>query len=220
MVRNIKVAAAVASVLASGAAMARFSPRRPRPPRRPSASMCPVLAAKNAILGALETARSSATAPTHCSAAPAIRISLRLLRPVRHGPSQRQRLQHLHDLVSRRRRSVTGALPWSAARRSISSPSPVQPVRPAATPSRWAVPAARTASMTPSPAACSRRRQMGITDVEPGALVGANYPSAYKSSCTPCHGLAARESHQTPIFDQVFGVFVNTTAAPSARPRS
>jgi hypothetical protein len=56
--------------------------------------------------------------------------------------------------------------------------------------------------------------QMGITDVEPGALVGANYPSAYKSSVYG-HASATQLSGltQTPIFDQVFGVFVNTNSS-------
>jgi len=54
--------------------------------------------------------------------------------------------------------------------------------------------------------------EMGITDVEPGQLVGSNYPSAYSPSAfgtaTPAllSGLTKK-----PLFDQVFGLFVNTT---------
>ncbi len=53
--------------------------------------------------------------------------------------------------------------------------------------------------------------QLGITDVEPGALVSNNYPSAYKTSvygkatAAQLAGLSA-----STVFDQVFGIFVNT----------
>jgi len=56
--------------------------------------------------------------------------------------------------------------------------------------------------------------QMGITDVEPGVLIGDNYPSLYSTSAygsaTPgqLSSLAA-----TPVFQQVFGVFVNTNSS-------
>ncbi|HMK85712.1 MAG TPA: hypothetical protein VK437_07125 [Steroidobacteraceae bacterium] len=56
--------------------------------------------------------------------------------------------------------------------------------------------------------------QFGITDVEPARLTGANYPSAYKSSvygkatATQLANLTA-----TTIFDQIFGIFVNTNSA-------
>ena len=53
--------------------------------------------------------------------------------------------------------------------------------------------------------------QLGITDVEPGALIGNNYPSAYKSSVYGKATAAQLASlTATTIFDQVFGVFVNT----------
>jgi hypothetical protein len=55
--------------------------------------------------------------------------------------------------------------------------------------------------------------QFGITDVEPGRLTGNNYPSAYsaavygKATATQLSNLTA-----TTLFDQVFGVFVNTNS--------
>jgi len=56
--------------------------------------------------------------------------------------------------------------------------------------------------------------QMGITDVEPGALIGNNYPTAYKSSV---YGKATAAQlaglGQTTVFDQVFGIFVNTNSS-------
>jgi hypothetical protein len=56
--------------------------------------------------------------------------------------------------------------------------------------------------------------QLGITDVEPGAFILDNYPSAYKSSVygkatsAKLAGLSA-----TTLFDQVFGIFVNTNSS-------
>jgi hypothetical protein len=56
--------------------------------------------------------------------------------------------------------------------------------------------------------------QFGITDVEPAAFVLDNYPSAYKSSVygkaspTQLANLSA-----TTMFQQVFGVFVNTNSS-------
>jgi hypothetical protein len=56
---------------------------------------------------------------------------------------------------------------------------------------------------------------LGITDVEPGALVGNNYPSAYKSSvyghATSSQMLGLNGS-ASALFGQVFGVFVNTNS--------
>jgi len=53
---------------------------------------------------------------------------------------------------------------------------------------------------------------LGITDVEPAALIGDNYPSAYSvskygsASASQLAGLTA-----TGIFQQVFGIFINKT---------
>jgi hypothetical protein len=55
--------------------------------------------------------------------------------------------------------------------------------------------------------------QLGITDVEPTAFVGDNYPTAYKTSVygvATAGGLAGLTA--TPIFQQVFGIFVNSTS--------
>jgi periplasmic binding family protein len=57
--------------------------------------------------------------------------------------------------------------------------------------------------------------QLGITDVEPGALVKSNYPSAYSvaafgsATATQLGNLGSNNGQV--IFDQVFGIFVNTT---------
>ncbi len=54
--------------------------------------------------------------------------------------------------------------------------------------------------------------QLGVTDVEPTAFVGDNYPTQYSpavygtANAASLAGLTA-----TPVFQQVFGIFVNTT---------
>ena len=54
--------------------------------------------------------------------------------------------------------------------------------------------------------------EVGITDVEPAQFVGANYPSLYSptvfGSATPS---ALAGLTKTPVVDQVFGLFVNTS---------
>jgi hypothetical protein len=55
---------------------------------------------------------------------------------------------------------------------------------------------------------------IGITDVEPAQFVGANYPSAYSATVfgsASASQMAALKSKQSPLVDQVFGLFVNTT---------
>jgi hypothetical protein len=61
--------------------------------------------------------------------------------------------------------------------------------------------------------------QFGITDVEPGALIGDNYPSAYLTSVygTASPAQLAGLAHNT-IFDQVFGVFVNSSTFSNKNP--
>jgi hypothetical protein len=55
--------------------------------------------------------------------------------------------------------------------------------------------------------------QVGITDVEPSALVHDNYPSAYNTSVYG-HATAQQLAYltATTLFDQVFGIFVNTNS--------
>ena len=58
--------------------------------------------------------------------------------------------------------------------------------------------------------------QLGITDVEPGALVGSNYPTLYKTSAyghATSGQLSGLNSSAKPLFGQVFGVFVNTASS-------
>jgi ABC-type phosphate transport system substrate-binding protein len=54
--------------------------------------------------------------------------------------------------------------------------------------------------------------EMGITDIEPGQFHGSNYPSAYS---TTVFGSATQAQLanlvKTPLFQQVFGIYVNTS---------
>ncbi len=56
--------------------------------------------------------------------------------------------------------------------------------------------------------------QMGVVDEEPAAFTGNNYPSAYKTSVYG-HATAAQLGNltQTPTFDLVYGVLVNTNSS-------
>lgn len=54
--------------------------------------------------------------------------------------------------------------------------------------------------------------QLGVTDVEPGKLTGANYPSNYNSSVFGSATATQLANLTTkPLFDQVFGMFINTS---------
>jgi hypothetical protein len=61
--------------------------------------------------------------------------------------------------------------------------------------------------------------QFGITDVEPGALILDNYPSAYLTSVygTATAGQLGALAHN-PLFDQVFGIFVNKSTFSNTAP--
>jgi hypothetical protein len=69
--------------------------------------------------------------------------------------------------------------------------------------------------------------QLGITDLEPAVFVGAgdNYPSAYSTAvfgkATPAQ-MASLSSTSQPLFQQVFGLFVNvnSTAFGTTKPTS
>ena len=66
--------------------------------------------------------------------------------------------------------------------------------------------------------------QLGITDLEPAVFVGANdnYPSAYSPSvfgtATPVQ-MANLSSTSQPLFQQVFGIFVNVNSAAFGTPK-
>jgi hypothetical protein len=58
--------------------------------------------------------------------------------------------------------------------------------------------------------------QLGITDLEPGVFVSDNYPTLYKSSVygTATAGdMVGLNNDAVTIFDQVFGIFINTSSS-------
>jgi hypothetical protein len=53
--------------------------------------------------------------------------------------------------------------------------------------------------------------QMGISDVEPGALIGNNYPSKYSTTAWgPVNQSGVAGVPSAPLFDEVYGIYVNT----------
>ncbi|MGO9513682.1 MAG: hypothetical protein ACLP2F_08580 [Steroidobacteraceae bacterium] len=218
MVRNIKIAAAVASVLASGAAMAQVQPT-------PAQAAAPTVglyiagssAAKNAVLGALETGASfcggtyslfSSTGDTNffaVSCAPLASTGL----PSANG-------SNIFTIWYRDEGgSVTGALPLVSGSQinqlslaGASGSAGSYTVAVGGSSGTNGIDDSFSTGVSKEPV------QMGITDVEPAALTVNNYPSAYKSSVYG-HATAVQLAAltQTPIFDQVFGVFVNTNSS-------
>jgi hypothetical protein len=57
---------------------------------------------------------------------------------------------------------------------------------------------------------------LGVTDLEPGVFISDNYPSLYKTSVfgtATATAMVGLNSSAVTLFDQVFGVFVNTSSA-------
>jgi hypothetical protein len=218
MVRNITVAAAVASVLASSAVMAQGQPT-------PGQAAAPTVglyvsgssAAKNAILGALENGASfcngtyslfSSTGDTNFFA-----VSCE---PTTGTGLASANGSNVYTIWYRDEGgSVTGALPL------VSGSQINQLSLAGATGSAGSYTVSVTGSSAVngiddsfSTGVFKAPVQMGITDVEPGALVQANYPSAYKTSVYGhATAVALAGLTQAAIFDQVFGVFVNTNSS-------
>jgi hypothetical protein len=221
MNRNIKVAAAVAAALASGTSMAQLAPT-------PASAAAPAVglyvagssAAKNAVLGSIEGTNVcggtyslfSSTGNTNffaVSCAPLASTGL----PSANGST-------IYTIWYRAEGgSVVGALPLVSGSQinqmSLASATGTNngtignyTVAVAGSSATNGIDDSFTGGVFKAPV------QMGITDVEPGALIGDNYPTAYKTSAygsatpTQLSGLTA-----TTVFDQVFGLFVNTNSA-------
>jgi len=213
MVRNLKVAAAIAAVLSAGSAFATS----PTPAQAASPTVGLYVAgssaAKNAILGALETglcggsySQFSSTGDTNFFA-----VSCTPNNP--NIPSATG--TNVFTIWYRDEGgSVTGALPLvsgsSINQMSLAGASGSGSSYTVSVPGSSAtngIDDSFASGVFKAPV------QLGITDVEPGALIGNNYPSAYKTSVYG-HATAAQLNglSATPIFDQVFGVFVNTNS--------
>jgi hypothetical protein len=212
---NTKIAAAIAAVLASGSALAGQP--------TPASAAAPTVglyvagssAAKNAILGALESgicggsySLFSSTGNTNffaVSCTPAASTGL----PSANG-------SNIFTIWYRDEGgSVVGALPLvsgsSINQLSLSGASGSggsYTVAVGGASATNGIDDSFTGGVSPQPV------QLGITDVEPGALISDNYPSAYKSSV---YGTASKSAlanlTATTLFDQVFGIFVNTNSS-------
>ncbi len=213
MVRNTKIAAAIAAVLATGSALAGQP--------SPASAAAPFVglyvagssAAQNAILGALETgicgnsySLFSSTGNTNffaVSCTPATNPSL----PGANGTN-------IFTIWYRAEGgSVVGALPLvtgaNIAQLSLAGASGSGGSYSVAVGGSSA-----TNGIDDSFTGVFKAPvQLGITDVEPAALVVNNYPSAYKTSVYG-HATAAQLGSltATTLFDQVFGIFVNTNS--------
>lgn len=216
MVRNIKVAAAVAAVLASGSALANQP--------TPASAAAPAIglyiagssAAKNAVLAAIEGptvcgnsfSLFSSTGDTNFFAVSCTPLASTGL-PSANG-------SNIYTIWYRDEGgSVTGALPL------VSGSQINQLSLAGATGSAGSYTVAVSGSSATNgiddsfgSGVFKAPVQFGITDVEPTALVGDNYPSAYKSSvygkATPAQ---LANLSPTTLFDQVFGIFVNTNSS-------
>jgi hypothetical protein len=218
MVRNITVAAAVASVLASGAAMAQLQPT-PAQAASPTVGLYVAgsSAAKNAILGALETGSSfcggtyslfSSTGDTNffaVSCAPTAATGL----PGANGTN-------VFTIWYRDEGgSVVGSLPLVSGSQ-INQLSLAGASGSAGSYTVAVAGASATNGIDDSFASGVFKApvQAGVVDQEPTVYTGANYPSAYKTSVYG-HASTAQLAGltQTPTFDLVYGVLVNTNSS-------
>jgi hypothetical protein len=217
MVRNLTVAAAVASVLASSAAMAG----QPTPAQAAAPTVGLYVAgssaAKSAILGALENGASfcNGSYSLFSSSGDTNFFAVSCTPTTATGFAAANGTNVFTIWYRDEGGSVVGALPL------ISGSEVNQLSLTSATGSGGSYTVAVAGSSASNgiddsfaSGVIKEPVQMGITDVEPGALVGNNYPSAYKSSVYG-HATSAQLAGltQAAIFDQVFGVFVNTNSS-------
>jgi ABC-type phosphate transport system substrate-binding protein len=218
MVRNITVAAAVAAALASGAAMAQAQPT-PAQAANPTVGLyiAGASAPRPAILSALENSASfcggtyslfSSTGDTNfyaVSCAPTASTGL----PSANG-------SNVFTIWYRDEGgSVVGALPLvSGAQVNQLSLSGATGSAGRYTAAVGGASATNGIDDSFTGAVFKAPVQMGVVDQEPAVYTGNNYPSAYKTSvygkATPAQlaGLT-----QTPTFDLVYGVLVNTNSS-------
>jgi hypothetical protein len=215
MVRNLKVAAAVAAVLAAGSAVAG----QPTPASAAAPTVALYIsgssAAKNAILGALETNFCAGSYSAFSSTTDKNFFAVSCTPAATQGVPSANGSNVFTIWYRAEGGSVTGALPLVSGS-SINQLSLAGASGSAGTYTVSVPGSTATNGIDDSFASGVFKApvQLGITDVEPGALIGNNYPTAYKTSvygkatAAQLAGLSA-----TTIFDQVFGIFVNTNSS-------
>jgi ABC-type phosphate transport system substrate-binding protein len=221
MVRNLKVAAAVAAVLASSSA---FAQGQPTPAQASSSSAISLYiagssAAKNAVLAALETTSSfcnnvySIFNPASSGDTNFYAVSCE---PTTSSGLPSANGSQVYTFYYRDEGgSVTGALPLVTG--SLINQMSLSGATGSGGSYTVSIPGSSATNGIDDSFASGVFKapvQLGITDVEPGALIVNNYPSAYKTSVYG-HATAAQLANlkAKTLFDQVFGIFVNTNSS-------
>jgi hypothetical protein len=217
MIRNAKVAAAVAAVLAAGSAVA--SQPSPASAAAPAVSLfiAGSSAAKNAVLGALETGICGGSFSLFSSTGNTNFLAVSCTPAAITGVPSANGSNVFTIWYRTEGGSVVGALPLVSG----STINQLSLAGAAGSGGSYTVAVGGSSAVNGiddsfTGGVFKAPVQMGITDVEPGALVGNNYPSAYRTA-TYGHATPAQLAllTATTIFDQVFGIFVNTNSAPS-----
>ncbi len=215
MVRNIKLAAAIAAVLSAGSALAS-SPT-------PASAAAPAVglyvagssAAKNAILGALETGLCGSSYSLFSSTGNTNFFAVSCTPSSTTGLPSANSSNVFTVWYRDEGGSVVGALPLvSGSQINQLSLAGAGGSAPNYTVAVGGSSASNGIDDSFSGGVSKQSVQFGITDVEPGALIKNNYPSAYKTSVYgSATASALAKLSATTIFDQVFGVFVNTNSS-------
>jgi len=216
MVRNPRIAAAVAAVLATGASGYALA-TQPTPAAAAAPSVALYIsgssAAKPAILGALETGLCGGVYSSFSSTGDTNFFAVSCTPAASTGITSANGTNIFTIWYRDEGGSVTGALPIVSGsninQMNISGATGsggVYTVSIGGSSAINGIDDSFTGGVMKEPV------QLGVTDVEPGALIGDNYPSAYKSSV---YGTASAAQllalTKTPVFQQVFGIFVNTS---------
>lgn len=215
MVRNIKLAAAIAAVLSAGSALA--SAPTPASAAAPAVGLFVAgsSAAKNAILGALESGLCGSSFSSFSSTGNTNFFAVSCTPSSTTGLPSANGANIFTVWYRDEGGSVVGALPLVSGstinQLSLAGAGGTAPNYTVAVGGSSAINGVDdsfTGGVSKQPV------QFGITDVEPGALIKNNYPSAYKPSV---YGVASSTAlgnlSATTLFDQVFGIFVNTNSA-------
>ncbi|HLZ98456.1 MAG TPA: hypothetical protein VKP66_11025 [Steroidobacteraceae bacterium] len=221
MVRNLKIAAAVAAALATGSAFAGAGPS-PAAAANPNVRLYVAgsSAAKNAVLGALESNLCGGTFSEFDSTGNTNFFAVSCQPAASTGVSGANGTNIFTIWYRDEGGSVVGALPLvsgaqinqlniaSAISAGTKGTGSLYTAAVGGSSATNGIDDSFSSNVFKAPV------HLGITDVEPGALIGNNYPTAYLPSvygrATPAQlsGLTA-----TTIFDQAFGIYVNTNSA-------
>jgi len=217
MVRNLKIAAAIAAVLSAGAVTAAQTQPTPAQAASPTVGLyiAGSSAAKTAVLNAIESGICNNVYSIFSSNGTNGNFFAVSCTPTSGTGLPSANSTNVFTIWYRDEGgSVTGALPLvtgvSIDQLNISGATGSNGVYTAAVNGDGTT---NGADDSFSGAVMKEPVQFGITDVEPGALTGNNYPSAYKSSVYG-HATASQLGGLTTsvLFDQIFGIFVNTNS--------